>query len=215
MLMLEYKCGLLTFKGYVKKNNRNEILSVCECGNEYSQPKSKFAKKHCVSCGCYKKDKSKENGKHNSTHGMTKTPIHRIWGSMKQRCYNPKDSHYEFYGEKGIEVFEEWKNDFLTFYRWAINNGYVNGLSIERKNNNEGYNPENCIWIPFEFQYHSNGRNYRIYINDKFYNLRQYSVLKNLSYESLRTFAFRKNIPKEISEKDFLRQYRAKPTRKL
>ena len=125
---------------------------------------------------------------------MTKTPIHRIWGSMKQRCYNPKDSHYEFYGEKGIEVFEEWKNDFLTFYRWAINNGYVNGLSIERKNNNEGYNPKNCIWIPFEFQYHSNGRNYRIYINDKFYNLRQYSVLKNLSYESLRTFAFRKNI---------------------
>ncbi len=215
MLMLEYKCGLLTFKGYVKKNNRNEILSVCECGNEYSQPKSKFAKKHCVSCGCYKKDKSKENGKHNSTHGMTKTPIHRIWGSMKQRCYNPKDSHYEFYGEKGIEVFEEWKNDFLTFYRWAINNGYVNGLSIERKNNNEGYNPKNCIWIPFEFQYHSNGRNYRIYINDKFYNLRQYSVLKNLSYESLRTFAFRKNIPKEISEEDFLRQYRAKPTRKL
>ena len=107
MLMLEYKCGLLTFKGYVKKNNRNEILSVCECGNEYSQPKSKFAKKHCVSCGCYKKDKSKENGKHNSTHGMTKTPIHRIWGSMKQRCYNPKDSHYEFYGEKGIEVFED------------------------------------------------------------------------------------------------------------
>ncbi len=215
MLMLEYKCGLLTFKGYIKKNNRNEILSVCECGNEYSQPKSKFAKKHCVSCGCYKKDKSKENGKHNSTHGMTKTPIHRIWGSMKQRCYNPKDSHYEFYGEKGIEVFEEWKNDFLTFYRWAINNGYVNGLSIERKNNNEGYNPKNCIWIPFEFQYHSNGRNYRIYINDKFYNLRQYSVLKNLSYESLRTFAFRKNIPKEISEEDFLRQYRAKPTRKL
>lgn len=215
MLMLEYKCGLLTFKGYVKKNNRNEILSVCECGNEYSQPKSKFAKKHCVSCGCYKKDKSKENGKHNSTHGMTKTPIHRIWGSMKQRCYNPKDSHYEFYGEKGIEVFEEWKNDFLTFYRWAINNGYVNGLSIERKNNNEGYNPKNCMWIPFEFQYHSNGRNYRIYINDKFYNLRQYSVLKNLSYESLRTFAFRKNIPKEISEEDFLRQYRAKPTRKL
>lgn len=215
MLMLEYKCGLLTFKGYVKKNNRNEILSVCECGNEYSQPKSKFAKKHCISCGCYKKDKSKENGKHNSTHGMTKTPIHRIWGSMKQRCYNPKDSHYEFYGEKGIEVFEEWKNDFLTFYRWAINNGYVNGLSIERKNNNEGYNPKNCIWIPFEFQYHSNGRNYRIYINDKFYNLRQYSVLKNLSYESLRTFAFRKNIPKEISEEDFLRQYRAKPTRKL
>ncbi len=215
MLMLEYKCGLLTFKGYIKKNNRNEILSVCECGNEYSQPKSKFAKKHCVSCGCYKKDKSKENGKHNSTHGMTKTPIHRIWGSMKQRCYNPKDSHYEFYGEKGIEVFEEWKNDFLTFYRWAINNGYVNGLSIERKNNNEGYNPKNCMWIPFEFQYHSNGRNYRIYINDKFYNLRQYSVLKNLSYESLRTFAFRKNIPKEISEEDFLRQYRAKPTRKL
>ena len=129
------------------------------------------------------------------------------------RLKNNKD--YNNYGGRGITICDEWKNDFLTFYRWAINNGYVNGLSIERKNNNEGYNPKNCIWIPFEFQYHSNGRNYRIYINDKFYNLRQYSVLKNLSYESLRTFAFRKNIPKEISEEDFLRQYRAKPTRKL
>ena len=43
---------------------------------------------------------------------------------MKSRCYNPKASKYYLYGGKGIEVCEEWKNDFMSFYNWSMNNGY-------------------------------------------------------------------------------------------
>ncbi len=101
------------------------------------------------SCGCALQA-YRDNGA-NTTHGLTgKTKLYSVWGSMKERCYSPKCKGYKDYGGNGIEVCEDWRQDFKVFYEWAIENGYKenSGLSIERLDPTGNYCPENCTWIP-------------------------------------------------------------------
>jgi hypothetical protein len=79
-----------------------------------------------------------------------KNRIHRIWKKMKERCSNPRAAGYKYYGKKGVTVCKEWlirKKGFLNFKRWALNNGYADNLTLDRKEANKGYCPSNCRWI--------------------------------------------------------------------
>ena len=78
---------------------------------------------------------------------MTYTPEFNIWTSMKMRCENPNHHAYASYGGRGIKVCERWKNSFPNF---IADMGYrpSSEYSIERIKVNEGYNPDNCKWIP-------------------------------------------------------------------
>ena len=81
------------------------------------------------------------------THGMSKAKLYKVWRSMKARCQNPNDASYRIYGARGIAVFPAW-NLFKPFLSWATANGYREGLTIERVDNDSGYCPTNCTWIP-------------------------------------------------------------------
>ena len=72
--------------------------------------------------------------------------LYRIWTNMKSRCYNPNASRYERYGGRGIRVCQEWLDDFMNFYNWAMVNGYSDDLSIDRVDTNGNYEPSNCRW---------------------------------------------------------------------
>ena len=93
--------------------------------------------------------------------------LHNIWMSMKQRCYDKNNSKYKNYGAKGINIYEEWKNDFHSFEKWALENGYEKHLTIERRNIDKGYCPENCTWITLEAQAKNRSNNHKITYNGK------------------------------------------------
>ena len=57
-----------------------------------------------------------------------------------------KSKHFVIYGNRGIDICDEWKNDFMSFYDWSLKNGYTKELSIDRIDNDKGYNPVNCRW---------------------------------------------------------------------
>jgi hypothetical protein len=83
----------------------------------------------------------------NTKHGLCGHPLTAVYSAMKQRCLNPNDKAYPEWGGRGIGICDEWKNDFLNFYNWAINNGYKKGLKLDREDNDGDYNSANCRWV--------------------------------------------------------------------
>lgn len=86
------------------------------------------------------------SGKRNR-HGLRHTRLYNIWANMKTRCYNVNDPHYERWGGKGVQMCNEWRNDFKAFYDWAMSHGYSDELTIDRINGKGNYEPTNCRWV--------------------------------------------------------------------
>jgi hypothetical protein len=107
----------------------------------------------------------KKENKKMTIHKMSKTKTYRAWSDMKSRCYNEKVQAYKYYGARGIFVCSRWRDSFINFYQDL--GECPPGYSIERINNDNGYYPENCKWIPLKAQ-GQNRRNARgIYHSDK------------------------------------------------
>ncbi len=88
--------------------------------------------------------KTKTCGKH--THNGHGTKIYWVWACMKQRCLNPDNKKYHRYGKRGISICNEWI-EFKPFKKWALENGYKEGLQIDRIDNNGNYNSSNCRFV--------------------------------------------------------------------
>lgn len=148
--LLGYTVGRLQVVEYLGKGKwgKHYWECVCSCGGKTSLPTSRITGSNPTkSCGCLRKDKLIKNRFDGYKHGLHKHKLYAIYHGMLQRCYNPNSQRYRYYGSSGISVCPEWKGDFLSFYQWSIQNGYSDGLSIDRKDSSEDYTPENCEWV--------------------------------------------------------------------
>ena len=129
--------GNKLFNNYKKRI----ALFLCNfCGSEFEARVGDI--KSGKQNGCLCRSGIKSNGKKD-------TPkLYMIWESIRSRCNCKTNKKYKDYGGRGISVCSEW-SDFNIFKNWSFENGYIEGLdlSIDREENNDGYNPDNCRWV--------------------------------------------------------------------
>lgn len=155
----------------------------CECGNiiEVSRNSLRFNK--TKSCGCLKSELSAQR---KTTHGLRKHRIYRIYYGMINRCYNTNEKCYCNYGGRGIEICDEWKNDFKSFYNWSLANGYNDNLSIDRINVNGNYEPTNCRWITMTEQAGNKRSNHLLTFNNQTHSLSEWSKITGIKAPTIR-----------------------------
>lgn len=108
------------------------------------------------------------------------TRLNKIFEHMKDRCYNRKHDHYNYYGGRGICVCEEWRNNYQAFKAWALSHGYNDTLTLERIDVNGNYSPENCKWISLKSQYDNQRKS--ISIMGRSRSLRSWCKLLGINY---------------------------------
>ena len=87
------------------------------------------------------------------------------------------------YGGRGISVCEEWKNDYITFRNWALENGYKEELQIDRINNNGNYEPNNCRWVTSKINGNNKRNNRLITYKNKTMTLKSWCEKLGLKYK--------------------------------
>ncbi len=166
------------------ENKKAYWLCQCDCGTKRVVSSSSLRAGTSKSCGCL----VKENGI-KTINGLSKTRLYRNYSNIKQRCFNPNFPLYKNYGGRGIIMCDKWKNDFMSFYNWAMSNGYKENLTIDRIDVNGNYEPSNCRWITMKEQYHNRTDNIYYIVNNKKkclaelceeYNMPYYTVRKRL-----------------------------------
>lgn len=122
-------------------------ICQCDCGNTGSIRQDTLLNGQSSSCGCYSKElvrkiKSKKGG-------ITKHPLYQRWYDLNRRCYDPKRKDFHHYGGRGVTVCEDWNkynpDGFINFLR-DMESSYIEGLEIDRINNDGNYCKENCKW---------------------------------------------------------------------
>jgi len=155
-------------------------LCRCDCGVEKAVLASHLVRGNSKSCGCQIGVGIAERNRSNAKHGMWRSKEFALWTGMLARCNNPKHDQYHRYGARGIKVCKEWSDSFLAFYNY-MGNRPTNKHSIDRIDNNKGYEPGNVRWATPIEQCNNKTNNVWIEAEGKRWTISQYARHKGLS----------------------------------
>lgn len=144
----------------------------CDCGNDVSAATGSLRSGNTKSCGCLKLDQLTRHGQH-------ETRTYRIWQAMLNRC---RQDQFKKYYDK-ITICERW-NEFANFL--ADMGPAPDGLSIDRKDNTRGYEPENCRWATQTEQVRNTRRRTEYEHNGQRRSLIEWAEELGISHERLR-----------------------------
>lgn len=136
------KFGRLTVRNLsgVSKHGNAVWLCSCRCGNTLLVVSASLRNGNTRSCGCRQIELATTHGHNN---GGRKTGTYIRWQAMRDRCSNPNNSKYSYYGGRGIRVCKRWK----SFQAFLKDMGECpRSLTLERVDNDKGYTPSNCVW---------------------------------------------------------------------
>lgn len=182
--MIGKKFGKLTVLEECKERNKHRqkvYKCQCDCGNIAYVRGYKLRSGYTKSCGCLRHEK------YAIKHGKRHTRLYTIWLNMKDRCCNKNTPSYKNYGARYINVCDDWQHDFMNFYNWAMDNGYQEGLTIDRIDNNKGYSPDNCHWTTPKQQCNNKRNNVYLTYNGKTQTMMQWSEELNIPYYTIKT----------------------------
>lgn len=186
--MIGQKYGRLTVVAFAGKGAENRALwrCRCDCGNEIVLPGKSLRTGNTKSCGCLSKELSTQRiVQINHKHGETGTRLFRIWTGMLTRCYNPNATNYQDYGGRGIVVCNGWRESYEAFRDWAMSAGYTEGLTLDRKDNDRGYFPDNCRWATHKQQANNRRSNVRVSHKGESYTVSEWADIAGMKRDTL------------------------------
>lgn len=184
--MTGQRFGRLTAVKFVELRAQARWLCQCDCGNQTIVLGGQLRSGMTRSCGCLHSESVARRNIENRTHGMFGTPEYRSWSAMMSRCTNPSHRAYPRYGGRGIVVCDAWLK-FEQFY--ADMGARPDGASLDRIDNDKGYEPSNCRWAT-RIEQQRNKRNNRLLTHNgqslpvsewaEIYGLSQYAIHERL-----------------------------------
>ena len=184
-------------------------LCICKCGAKKEIHASNILSGRTKSCGCLRREDSRLKGLAKRTHGMSRTPEHKAWLSMRRRCHQPKDMSYKSYGARGIVVCDEWRYSFESFFRDMGLKPFPNS-SLDRIDNSGNYCKENCRWSDTKTQMNNRRSNRWIEFNGERKTIAEWSAITGLAHSAILKRLNRGLTPSDILTKPLKRYLHAK-----
>jgi len=154
-------------------------LCLCNCGDKTVSLGNDLKRGYIKSCGCFNRE---IHTKHGYTKNKNKTGFYQSWQAMIHRCTNPNNKQWKDYDGRGITVCKEWM-EFQNFLRDMGNRFY--GCSLERRDNEKGYYPENCYWATRSQQQRNTRRNHLISCFGKRQCIKEWSEETGISTKTI------------------------------
>lgn len=177
-------CRLLVLDRAPNRKNTTMWYCRCDCGKETVVATNKLTDQSTKSCGCLSSETVRQRSlKHGHTVDRKLTAEYNAWRNAKNRCLNPECDKYPRYGGRGISMCPKWLNDFEAFL--ADMGLRPNGTTLDRKNVNGDYEPENCRWATPAEQAKNRTDNVKVVYQGETYILKDLAKRLGLNYKRL------------------------------
>jgi hypothetical protein len=172
---------LVLYKDNESVHGKIRWICQCNCGVIKSIAGSDLRNGDIQSCGCLSVEKHKLIF---TTHGLSQSPEYRIYMAMIARCYNVNVPNFHRYGGRGITVCDRWLHSFENFYS-DMGPKPSNDHSIDRRNNDGEYSPQNCYWATHIEQNNNKCNSRKIDFDGDKISLKELSAKTNIKVGTL------------------------------